>query len=69
MQYIDASYALFARLLVLSAVPFFEARGSHVLAFLQQFAPNINKHIPGLWKNRIPLLQHYLGRRVEAMAD
>lgn len=59
-------YVLFARLIVLAAVPFFENRGSHVLTFLQEFAPNISKHIPGLWMNRIPLLQHYLDTHVSS---
>ena len=53
-------YVLFARLLVLAAVPFQGGRGAHILSFLQHFAPNISKHLSALWDQRIPLLQHYL---------
>jgi hypothetical protein len=59
-KFVQGPYALLSRLLVLAAVPFPGCRGASILAFLQNFAPNINKHIPPLWKQRIPLLQHYL---------
>ena len=53
-------YVLLARLLVLAAVPSAFDKGLNVLAFMQNFAPNINKHLSTLWDQRIPLLQHYL---------
>ena len=51
---------MFARLIVLASVPFVEARGAHILTFMQHFAANINKHLMPLWDQRIPLLLHYL---------
>jgi hypothetical protein len=63
-QHLSGPYALFARLIVLAAVPFSDSRGGHILTFLQMFAPNISKHIPSLWQVRIPLLQHYLDSHV-----
>ena len=61
-KYVQGPYVLFARLLVLAAVPPNMALdGLHVLSFMQNFAPHINKHLSGLWDQRIPLLQHYLG--------
>ena len=56
-QFVQGPYALLPRLLVMAAVPFSGCRGATILSFLQNFAPNINKHIPPLWKQRIPLLQ------------
>ena len=58
-KHVQGPYVLLARLIVLAAVPFPGSRGSPILAFLNNFAPNINKHIPVLWQQRIPLLQHY----------
>ena len=60
LENVSGPYVLFARLLVLAAVPFHEGRGAHILCFLQHFAPNISKHLSALWDQRIPLLQHYL---------
>ena len=60
LENVSGPYVLFARLLVLAAVPFQEGRGAHILSFLQHFAPNISKHLSALWDQRIPLLQHYL---------
>lgn len=65
-KYITGPYVLVARLFVLAAVPFPSRRGVHILEFLQKFAPNINKHIPPLWKQRISLLQHYLEKHVSS---
>ena len=59
-KYVQGPYILFARLLVLAAVPAAFDEGLNVLAFMQNFAPNINKHLSNLWDQRIPLLQHYL---------
>ena len=59
-KYVQGPYILFARLLVLAAVPSAFDEGLNVLAFMQNFAPNINKHLSNLWDQRIPLLQHYL---------
>ena len=59
-KHVHGPYVLFARLLVLAAVPSIYDEGLHVLAFMQNFAPNINKHLSTLWDQRIPLLQHYL---------
>ena len=56
-NFVQGPYALLPRLLVMAAVPFSGCRGATILSFLQNFAPNINKHIPPLWKQRIPLLQ------------
>lgn len=56
----NGPYALFARLIVLAAVPFPDARGRHILTFMQLFGAYISKHVPTLWRVRIPLLQHYL---------
>ena len=56
-HFVQGPYALLPRLLVMAAVPFSGCRGATILSFLQNFAPNINKHIPPLWKQRIPLLQ------------
>ena len=60
LKNVSGPYVLFARLLILAAVPFHEGRGAHILCFLQHFAPNISKHLSALWDQRIPLLQHYL---------
>ena len=59
-EHITGPYSIFSRMIVLAAIPCPDTRGAHVLSFLQHFAPNINKHIPALWKQRIQLLQHYL---------
>ena len=59
-KYVHGPYIIFARLLVLAAVPAAFEEGLNVLAFMQNFAPNINKHLSNLWDQRIPLLQHYL---------
>ena len=59
-KYVQGPYILLARLLVLAAVPAAFDEGLNVLAFMQNFAPNINKHLSNLWDQRIPLLQHYL---------
>jgi hypothetical protein len=60
---VHGPYVLFARLVVLAAVPprmAFSSDGLHILAFMQNFAPHISKHLSALWDQRIPLLQHYL---------
>ena len=60
-KHVHGPYVLFSRVLVLAAVPPNMALdGLYVLAFMQNFAPHINKHLSGLWDQRIPLLQHYL---------
>lgn len=65
-KYVHGPYVLLARLLVLAAAtPAADNTSSfeeaiNVLAFMQNFAPNINKHLSCLWDQRIPLLQHYL---------
>ncbi len=56
--------AVLARLIVLAAVPAPRHRGWHILAFLTSFAPNVSRHLSSLWKQRIPLLQHYLDTHV-----
>jgi hypothetical protein len=58
-KHVHGPYALLARLLVLAAVPVAE-ESINVLTFMQNFAPNMNKHLSTLWDQRIPLLQHYL---------
>lgn len=57
---VSGPQVVFARLIVLASVPFLDGRGSHILTFMQHFAPNINKHLTPLWDQRIPLLLHYL---------
>ena len=44
-KYVHGPYVLLARLLVLAAVPAGQENGLGVLAFMQNFAPNINKHL------------------------
>ena len=46
-KYVHGPYVLFARLLVLAALPQAFDEGQHVLAFMQNFVPNINKHLSG----------------------
>ncbi len=58
--HVPGPYAVLARLFVLAAVPFPGSRGATILTFLQNFASSINKHIPPLWKQRIPLLLTYV---------
>eukprot|EP00094_Tigriopus_californicus_P000040 TCALIF_00040-PA protein Name:"Similar to CDC45 Cell division control protein 45 homolog (Homo sapiens)" AED:0.07 eAED:0.08 QI:0/0.16/0/0.85/1/1/7/0/2542 len=36
---------------------------------MDKFAPNINRHIPSLWKQRISLLQHYLEKHVSSTSS
>ena len=57
---VSGPHVVFSRLVVLASAPFVEGRGSHLLTFMQHFAPNINKHLTPLWDQRIPLLLHYL---------
>ena len=46
LRFVPGPYVLFARLVVLVAVPFRqENRGANILVFLQHFAPNISKHL------------------------
>ena len=58
-KHVHGPYVLFSRVLVLAAVPpnNMALDGLYVLAFMQNFAPHINKHLSGLWDQRIPLLQ------------
>ena len=46
---------LLARLLVLAG-----GRAVHILKFLLNFCPSINRHLVELWEGRFPLLLHYL---------
>ena len=57
-KFVLGPYVIFARLLILAALPIDE----HVLTFMQNFAPHINKHLASLWDQRIPLLHHYLAQ-------
>ena len=45
LKFVPGPYVLFARLVVLAAVPFKDNRGANILVFLQHFAPNISKHL------------------------
>ena len=45
LKHVPGPYVLFARLVVLVAVPFKDNRGLGILTFLQHFAPNISKHL------------------------
>ncbi len=62
----EGPYAVFARLIVLAALPFPDSRGGYILSFLRRFAPSVNKHLSAVWGQRIPLLQHYLWTHVSA---
>ncbi|QQP50569.1 Maestro heatlike repeat family member 1 [Caligus rogercresseyi] len=59
LSHMNGSYALFSRLLVLSAFPFDRSGGFAALELSKNLVPLIHSKLPPIWDKKVPLLQHY----------